>query len=148
MDLEFYVKSGEPCLNPICDGRGIRRGFCGLCIYRLDKYGDPNFIPENEPKKRITSSGYVAWTERNSIYSASDGTVYEHRYVMGEHIGRRLLSHENVHHKNGDKTDNRLENLELWSTDQPEGQRVEDKMKWAYEMIKQYGDEYPESMFS
>ena len=40
--------------------------------------------------------------------------------------------------------DNRLENLELWSTSQPKGQRVVDKLKWAHEIIALYGDDFGE----
>ena len=59
---------------------------------------------------------------------------------MKEILGRDLLRHETVHHKNGVRHDNRPENLELWSTSQPYGQRVEDKAAWAKEILELYGD--------
>ena len=70
-----------------------------------------------------------------------NGWEFEQRAVMYEYLGRQLCKHEQVHHVNGDRGDNRIENLELWSVSQPAGQRVSDKTNWALEWLRTYAPE-------
>ena len=70
-----------------------------------------------------------------------DGQKYinEHRQVMEQRLGRPLTNAETVHHMNGNRQDNRDENLELWTKRHPKGQRVSDLITWAKEFLPLYG---------
>jgi hypothetical protein len=86
------------------------------------------------------------WTEKRGyayVMHIDGRKQAEHRVVMEIMIGRELLPDENVHHINGDRADNRPGNLELWTTLQPPGQRIEDKLAYAWEIIRRYGPEAP-----
>ena len=84
--------------------------------------------------------GYVFVFRPKHPNADRHGYVREHVLVMSRHLGRALRSWEVVHHVNGVRTDNRLENLELWSSSHPSGQRVADKIAWAREILAQYED--------
>lgn len=80
-------------------------------------------------------AGYLCRSRR---VNGASRVVYQHREVMEGVLGRPLMDDETVHHKNGQRDDNRPENLELWSSAQPAGQRVEDKVAFALEILARY----------
>lgn len=90
--------------------------------------------------KQINSNGYAVVFVGADCPGAVKGQMLEHRKVMQDFLGRPLLPQENVHHVNGDRADNRLENLELWNESQPPGQRADEKLAWAREIVALYGD--------
>lgn len=85
----------------------------------------------------ITTNGYVK-VRRDDILGPNKW-VLEHRFVMEQSLGRELVKGENIHHKDGNKQNNDLDNLELWVTvHQPKGQRPEDLVIWAKEILRRY----------
>lgn len=129
------------CEEPECADPVYSRKRCSLHYqhYRARHKGVMPRLPSN-PNWYTTKKGYrTRWV---SMGARNRGRQeWEHRVVMAEHLGRELRANEEVHHINGVRDDNRIENLELWSTRQPKGQRIEDKTAWAIEWLREYSPE-------
>lgn len=161
-NVDGYENQCKPCKNNTRDPERRRayvnawrkkkkaEGHYGLCKECKTPLG------RNEGRKSIHQTGYCQscnslerhknWNGGRSVNQdgytiiryAPGKTMLEHRYVMEQELGRKLYGDENVHHINGDRTDNNIENLELWSSMQPTGQRVKDKVDWAKKILERY----------
>lgn len=148
LPIQVPIKHGPVCSAEGCERPSMTAGLCRAHHSRRVRTGDVQAnIPLRKSRpvqppgtKRATKFGYVRIKVGvDSPYATlKNGWAHEHHYVMAEHLGRPLFPHEEVHHLNGVRDDNRLENLELWTTSQPRGQRLVDKIAWAKELLEQY----------
>ena len=136
-ELTAGTFSDKECLHSTCKRPAIRKSCCAAHAEHLDKYGETRDLRfERTGGFHKSTNGYMVRRklDENGVLK----TEREHRLIMESNLGRLLVDGENVHHLNGDRADNRPENLELWNTSQPAGQRVEDKVEYALEMLKLY----------
>lgn len=138
---EHYAeKRGVPCQVENCSKFSVGKGLCSL-HWQRKKSGLPMDYVKETGKTYISSDGYVVEYMPGHMQSDKDGKVLQHRRIYSEIIGRKLYRYENIHHKNGNRQDNRIENLELWITKQPSGQKVEDLVEWAKWIILEYSND-------
>ncbi len=144
------LKKGDPCPTLNCDRKVDIGGLCSV-HYRRQLEGRNLDAPMRRPRKSrggldrlVNDQGYVEVRRPGHFGKGLAGKniwFYEHRYVMECYLGRPLGEGENVHHKDSDRTNNQLENLELWFVQQPSGQRVVDLIKRSYWLRERYQHE-------
>lgn len=161
-DVPFRVttlceRCGEPFEHARCNLRrfcsqrcaGVERVRCELtCEWCGDPYeGNPNirrFCSRPCFYAQQTAAAEGSVTDDGYRVLFIDGRqVGEHRHVMQAVVDRELTPEETVHHRNGVKLDNRPENLELWASNHPKGQRVLDLIDWARDLLARYEPDEP-----
>jgi hypothetical protein len=131
MDAPHGFRPQRLCQIDGCEKKHKSNGYCGTHLARWKRWGDPMVV-----KKR--PNGTPATDPRTGyVYRYSKAV---HREMMESHLDRSLRPWETVHHRNGIRGDNRLENLELWTSaarwpgsHHPRGQRVEDLVAFVVE---------------
>lgn len=122
----------DRCTVHGCNRSGkIVRGMCSLHYVRWKRHGstaDPRL------RRSLTRSGYVrVWCPGHPVANG-DGYALEHRKVMWD-AGHRFTTNDHVHHRNGDKTDNRIDNLEVIAASEHHRHHIETEGR----ITNQYG---------
>lgn len=130
--VPFFVKEYNYCCRT-CSNKS------NAIKISLLRTGDKNHRWRGGRKR--DGNGYIRVYKPDHPNADCKSCVLEHRLVMENHVKRLLHPFETVHHKNGIRDDNRLENLQLMCGLHPQGQTPEDLVKWAKQILNIYGKE-------
>jgi hypothetical protein len=122
-----------PCGFPACPKEAVAKGLCEG--HRRQQRAGQVLRPLRVYKERGTGSrhheGYIVHHKGKEKHLA-------HRLVMEEHLGRVLYPDETVHHENGVRDDNDIDNLELRVGAHPQGLSIAEAKAWAKEILRRY----------
>lgn len=134
---------GLSCSVVGCDAAPEARGLCLKHYHRDRTLGVTELPPVKQ--RTLNNQGYILLlvpVGTPGSYGKQVGRftrILEHRFVMQQHLGRPLLKTEQVHHRDGNRTNNAIENLELKTTAHGPGITIPDTLKAAKETLKLYG---------
>lgn len=159
-DPRVIEKGGKFYIQGSRQMEGLDTGTCAVCgeqyLYRKNKahadktkycdrtcrgkahQGEGN--PYWKGGKFLHPEGYV-WVsvyDQDAVSGRRSRRRFEHVLVMEKHLGRPMLPNETIHHKNGDKQDNRIQNLELKIGRHGRGSSPEEMVAWAKEILALY----------
>lgn len=137
------VRGGRKCSVKGCRLPHLARGFCGR-HYHAHYYKRRGAKELPQRRKILLMRGWNITSNGYRRIRLPDHTwMLEHRAVMAAKLKRALLPGESVHHINGNRLDNRSENLELWVRvrQQPNGVRVNDAVQQALNVLRRYQPE-------
>ncbi len=121
----------EKC-NGVVQSFSRRKIYCSRNCHTVSRLGakHPKWNGGRHVRKK---DGYVMVSAYGRSGYDTKKEIMEHRLVMEKYLCRELYPNENVHHKNGIRADNRIENLELWTRRQPTGQRIDDLVEFVFD---------------
>lgn len=142
-NLEQSFKKGNIPWNKgthIYNGGGAKKGYklseaIKIKIsetHKKNKLNVGNKSPFWKGGKFKDSKGYIRIKDYTHPFGGSGHYIFEHRLVMEKAIGRYLTPIEVVHHINGIKDDNRIENLELFSESVKHNRSIHNKIECPF----------------
>lgn len=103
----------KACAVPGCDRRHHSKGYCTMHRKRVERHGNPSHVTSTAVRIARSRLGQCSRVTRQAHSYVKFYGRHEHRVVAERMLGRELTRNEVVHHVNGDKHDNRPENLEV-----------------------------------
>lgn len=147
-DRVRYSRTSRVCEVDGCD-KSSDNGGRGMCSMHYSRYKTEGSPGEAAPRQAafgrgcINTAGYrtVSCPIEFAAMATRQRRVLEHRLIVARRLGRPLFAHETVHHRNGDRLDNRPGNLELFTGLHGTGANVKDAVARAKELLALYEPE-------